>query len=55
MGSEKDRRTIVEQGQHNAAKHDGRRCAFCNAVVPYGQDLGPKGECPACVDALKDD
>lgn len=44
-----------EDDRHDAAKRDDRRCAYCNAVVPYGTDLGPNGECPACVGAMKAD
>jgi hypothetical protein len=44
-----------EEGQHRAAERDGRRCPYCSAVIPYGTDLGPHDECPACVGALRDD
>lgn len=54
-GGEKERRAIVEQGQHNAAKYNDRGCVSCNAVIPFGQSVGPHGECPACVGALKED
>ena len=43
------------EGQRFAAERDDRRCPYCSAVVPYGTDFGPNGECPACVGALKAD
>ena len=55
MGREKDKMLEREEAQHAAAGRDGRRCAYCNAVIPYGTDSGPNDECPACVGALKDD
>lgn len=42
-----------EQAQHYAAKRDGRRCPYCDAIIPCGTDAGPHDECPACVGALK--
>jgi hypothetical protein len=44
-----------EQGQYDAAERDGRNCPYCSAVIPYGTELGPNNECPACIGALKDD
>lgn len=55
MGQEKEKRIVAEQTQHDAAKRDGRRCPYCQSVIPYGTNPGTHGECPACVGALKDD
>lgn len=55
MGQSKRESEEREQGQYDAAERDGRRCAFCERVVPYGIELGPNGEGPECVGALRDD
>jgi len=55
MGQAKHEMELLEQAQHDSARRDGRRCPYCSAVVPYGTDLGPNEECPACVGALKKD
>ena len=52
MGREKDRLIEREEAQYSAAERDSRRCGYCAAVIPYGTDRGPHGECPACVGAL---
>ena len=55
MGRDKQDRIERDEAQHEAAKRDERRCPYCDAVVPYGTDFGPRKECPACVGALKDE
>ena len=55
MGQAKHEMELREQGEYDAAERDGRRCPYCNAVIPYGTVLGIYDECPACVGALKDD
>lgn len=55
MGREKEAIMRREQAQHDAAERDGRRCPYCNAVIPYGTNAGPHDECPSCVGSLKDD
>ena len=55
MGYEKETRIEREEAQYRAAERDDRRCPYCVAVIPYGTDLGPHSECPACVGALKQD
>lgn len=55
MGQEKERRLIAEEARETAAKSDGRTCAYCGVVIPYGVDPGPNGEGPECVGSLKDD
>ena len=55
MGQAKYKLELQESAQHDSAQRDGRRCPYCSAVVPYGTDLGPNEECPACVGALKED
>jgi len=54
MGQEKHAIEMREQARYDAARRDGRRCPYCNNVIPYGQERGPNRECPACVGALKD-
>ena len=55
MGQEKETQVERQEAQYIAAERDGRRCPYCNSVIPYGTDRGPNSECPACVGALKDD
>lgn len=55
MGTHKDELERNIEAQYAAAERDGRRCWACNAVIPYDVAKGPKGECPACVGALKDE
>ena len=55
MGREKDGLIEREEAKYSTAARDGRRCPYCEAVIPYGTDPGKHGECPACVGALKDD
>ena len=55
MGREKDRLLEREEALYTVAKRDGRTCAYCGSVIPYGTDQGAHGECPACVGALRDD
>ena len=55
MGRHKQDQIEREEAERKAAESYGRRCPYCSAVIPYGADPGPHGECPACVGALKDD
>ena len=56
MGQHKDEMIRREESLYNAAERDGRRCPICVAVIPYGTDPGPHGECPSCAHSLaKDD
>lgn len=55
MGRHKQDRIEREEAERRAAESGGRRCLYCSSVIPYGTDLGPNGECPKCVDTLKDD
>lgn len=55
MGCEKDEDLRREKAAYEAARRDGRRYPYCGAVIPYGEALGPNGEGPECVGALRDD
>ena len=55
MGGDKNARIERQEAEHQAAERDGRLCPYCSAVIPYGTDPGPHGECPACVGPLKND
>ncbi len=39
--------------KYGAAARDDR-CPYCGSIIPYGQDRGQYGECPACVGELQD-
>lgn len=55
MGQDKERQLIADEAREAVAARDGRTCAYCGAVIPYGVEPGPNGEGPECVGSLKDD
>jgi hypothetical protein len=56
MGREKDEMLRKQQAAHEAAQRDGRRCAHCNAVIPYGETPGGQNKlCVSCYSSMQAD
>ncbi len=56
MGREKEEMLVKEQARYDAAERAGRRCAYCHAVIPYGDEVpGEPGVCPSCAHTFNKD